>query len=213
MECKEIYKYLFIYANKTITPEDKAKVEAHLAECKACADIVTALEKLIPTFVFAKEDELSHFLIDFPHLGLQFCGMRHEVENFEQLNRRLTSWGGKIPEYENWMVSGYGKGVTMLGTFDNEGNEMEFITYERDEFHMEKRAVYIKKVFRYMWEYETYISNENHPYSIRKAKEAPNLYYGSMQNHFGMPAKSALYQAIPGAAENIRNKFENSQFL
>lgn len=208
MECKDIYKYLFMYANRTLSEENKAIVRNHLSDCKACADIVSALEKLIPHMTYAKEDEMSHFLIDFPSINLSFCGMKYEIKDFERLNEILESRNGKIPENETWLVSGFSKCNTLIGMFDNEGNEIKFTVFESDSSHYRTKATYLKKVYRYMWPYQVF-SSQNSPNMVSRSKEAPNLYYGSMHNCLGSPAKSALYQAVPGNTENIRIKRGN----
>lgn len=206
MDCKDIYKYLFIYANGTISDENRKKVEEHIAGCRACADIVTALKKLIPTMTFGLEDEMTHFLIDFPELNISYCGMRCEIPDYERLNKRLEELNGVIPENERWFASGFGKKSQLLARFDNEGNEIEFRIVEQDEFHYEARATKMKKVFRYMWDYDMYSDTTE---GITQSKEAPNLYRGGMKNFFGSDVKTALYQAIPGKAENVRIKRGN----
>lgn len=208
MDCRDIYKYLFIYTNNTITSEDKASVEAHISTCKDCTDIVSALEKLIPKMVFAGEDEMSHFLIDFPELHLSYCGMRYEIPDYERLNKYLSEWNGNIPEGVSWLCSGFGKVNTLVAMFDNEGNEIKFKVFDDDGSHYRIKATYLQKVYRYMWDYQMF-TYENSPYGIKEAKEAPNLYYGNMHNCFGSNIKSALYQAIPGTADNIRIKRGN----
>lgn len=204
MECKDAYKYLFIYANQTITPEHKALVDAHLSTCKKCSDIVSALQKLVATMTFAREDEPSHFLINFPHLHVSYCGTRHEIENYEEMNRYLAEWDGNIPDGETWLSSGFSKEFALQAMFDNEGNEIKFKVFAEDGgSHYRIAATYVKKLYPYMWKYQMF-TYEHMPYGIRPAKEAPYLYYGNMHNRFGGAVKSALYQAIPGQADNIR---------
>jgi len=208
MECKEFYKYLFIYANGTIQPNHKKLVEEHIKSCTKCKDVVVALQKLIPTMVFAQEDEMTYFSISFPELKLAFTGIRYEVENFELCEKALEEWGGNIPDDENNMSSGYTKNCEILGVFDNEGNEIKMKICQETETHYRTKPTYMKKVYRYMWNYCAFLNKVAGGY-IRSSKEAPNLYYGSFNNSLGGNAKSALYQAITKDAENIRIKRGN----
>ena len=208
MECRNTYKYLFMYAKGALEAESRKRVEDHILKCSACKDIVCALERLIPQMTFGREDEDCHFLIHFPTAHLSFCGARHEIEDFERLNALLESRGGKIPESESWMVSGFGKGNKLLGTFDNEGNEIQMEVWTKDERHHQSRAVRLEKVFHYMWEYSVFLDDGSFG-CITRAKEAPNLYYGSLHNCYGGQIKSALYQAVPARAGNLRMKRGN----
>ena len=47
MECKDIYKHLFMYALGKISAENKEKVDLHIAECKTCAYVLSALKGLV----------------------------------------------------------------------------------------------------------------------------------------------------------------------
>ena len=208
MECKEIYKYLFVYSNGTIQPDHKKLVEEHIKTCPKCKDIVVALRKLIPTMVFALEDEMTYFCVSFPELQLAYTGIRYEVENFEQCKKAIEEWKGHIPDEENNMSSGFTKNCQLIARFDNEGNEIKMKIYQETETHYRAKPIFYKKIFKYMWNYDVY-ENKVANSDIRKSKEAPNLYYGSYNNNLGANAKSALYQAIPKEAENIRIKRGN----
>ena len=209
MECKEIYKYLFVYANGTIQPDHKKLVEEHIKSCPKCRDIVVALKKLIPTMVFAQEDEISYFCISMPEIGLAYTGFRTEFPNYEEIQKALDKVNGNIPDSDMIMSSGFTKGCEMSARFDNEGNEIVMKVYEESETHRRVKASYMKKVFKYFWCYDVYENHSIMEHFIKQSKEAPNLYYGSYNNQLGSQSKSALYQAIPKEAENIRIKRGN----
>ncbi|MGN1347251.1 MAG: sigma-70 family RNA polymerase sigma factor [Eubacteriales bacterium] len=205
MECKEMYKYLFMYAMGRLSDENTTAVREHLKECTVCADIVTALEKLIPTMTFAPEEKMSHFNIHFPQYHLAYTGMRSSIDNYEECNRRLAAWDGHIPEEEIWLSGGFGKPSVLLGSFDNEGNEIAFRVYEEDERHCRVKATYIRKLYPQMWLYEAFMNPEDSPCIARNTSpENPRLFHSIYSNAFGCDAKSALYEAIPASAEEIK---------
>lgn len=208
MECKEIYKYLFMYAMEKLPEENKAAVAEHLKECKVCADIVTALEKLIPTMVFAEEGELSHYGVDFFNLNLSYVGVRMPVPDYEERNRLLDEWNGRIPDDQCWFECGHNDIVTTIGTFDNEGNEIDYPVYRTVEKNCRHKAVSMKKVYPDMWLHDCGISNGSRDISWGIRKE-DNVYHGTTFNYFGCQVKSALYVAIPADAKNIRIKRGN----
>ncbi|MBQ9994903.1 MAG: sigma-70 family RNA polymerase sigma factor [Clostridia bacterium] len=133
MECKEMYKYLFMYAMGKLPDEIRAAVAEHLKECKVCDDIAAALEKLIPTMVFAEEGVMSHYGIDFFDLNLSYVGVRTPVPDYEERNRLLEEWNGRIPDDQCWFECGHNDLVTTIGTFDNEGNEIDYPVYKTVE--------------------------------------------------------------------------------
>ena len=47
MECKDIQKRLSAYIEKTITPKQKAAIDAHLKQCKRCRQDLAALKKTV----------------------------------------------------------------------------------------------------------------------------------------------------------------------
>lgn len=208
MKCNDIIKYLFIYANETITDDAKKLVEAHLKECKRCKDIVDSLKKLIPTMTFAPEDTHTHFIINFPELNICYVGVRNEIEGVDTMNEMIKKWDGIIPDDYYWFGQGFTKGNELLAIFDNEGNEIEFVKFDETSTHFRTKATKVKKAFKYMWLYSV-INYNNEQKPIRRSKEAPNLYYGNMSNAMGAECKSALYQAVSGNAENLRIKRGN----
>lgn len=92
--------------------------------------------------------------------------------------------------------------------FDTDGNELPFVIFDKSDKHFRARVTEIGRVSRYMWFYYVY-SFSGSPNGVKRSLEAPNLYYGSMHNCLGQNAKSALYQAVPARAENIRVKRGN----
>lgn len=81
MDCKDIFSFLFIYANGTILEQDKKIVENHLDKCDVCKDIVSALRQLIPQMKPAyNDDEISHFIIYFPYENISFSGIGFYVD-------------------------------------------------------------------------------------------------------------------------------------
>ncbi len=210
MECKEMYKYLFMHAMGKLSEENKAAVAEHLKECKVCADIVTALEKLIPTMVFAEEGEISHYIVHFPQYNLSYSGFRSPYDDYLERNRQLEEWNGIIPDDQMWLEHGCGKICIPLGTFDNEGNEISFVMYQQSENHCRYKASYIKKIYPEMWGHESDLLEDDpafHEYFGLKTEG--NHYHGAGNNYLGCSAKSAIYQAIPASAKNIRIKRGN----
>ena len=208
MECKEMYKYLFMYAMGRLPEETRAAVAEHLKECRICADIVTALEKLIPTMVFADEGELSHYGVDFFNLKLSYVGVRTPVPDYEERNRLLEEWNGRIPDDQCWFECGHNDIVTTIGTFDNEGNEIDYPVYKTVEKNCRHKAVSMKKVYPDMWLHDCGISTDS-PDVWWGIKKEDGVYHGSTFNYFGCQVKSALYVAIPANAKNIRIKRGN----
>ena len=208
MECKEMYKYLFMYAMGKLTDEIRTAVAEHLKDCKVCADIVTALERLIPTMVFAEEGEMSHYGIDFFNLNLSYVGVRTPVPDYAERNRQLEEWNGRIPDDQCWFECGHNDLVTTIGTFDNEGNEIDYPVYKTVEKNCRHKAVSMKKVSPDMWLHDCALSTDSPDVWWGITKE-DHVYHGSTFNYFGGHVKSALYVAIPANAKNIRIKRGN----
>lgn len=203
MECKEMYKYLFMYAMGKLPDETRTAVAKHLKECKVCADIVTALEKLIPTMVYAEEGEMSHYGIDFFDLNLRYVGVRMPVPDHAERNRQLEEWNGRIPEDQCWFDCGHHESLMTIGSFDNDGNEIDYPVYKTVDNHCRHKAVSMKKVYPDMWLHDCMITTSSPDIFWGITKEE-NVYHGSTFNYFGGHVKSALYMAIPADAENIR---------
>ena len=207
MNCTEIYKYMFVYALGRISAENAKKVEEHIKNCKRCADVVSALKRLIPHMNFGLDDETAHFSIEFPDLDLSFTGIRYEHPNFEAINRQLEIWRGIIPE-ERMMIDGrFNQYTELLGRFDNDGNEIGFELIDGANGCKSVKITYVEKYYRYMWRYDVYFKSNpmiKKSSSVSISKEAPDLRYGYMVNMLEACAKSALYQAIPADASNVR---------
>ncbi|MHC1693833.1 MAG: zf-HC2 domain-containing protein [Eubacteriales bacterium] len=213
MTCKESYALLFMYAKGTISPEDKKNIEEHISGCKQCGDIARSLKELCPKLALGHDDETSHFIIGFNLNNgeyLSYLGFSCHFDNAKHLNEILEKTGGIIPEGENWFGFGHDSDYEHIGEFDNEGNKIEFICYPSDAYPNNTRVQYKKMkmiFFPEHWSYSTLICKKT--FVFTKSTEAPNLFYGHMQNSMGNNAHSALYLAIPGAAHNVRIKRGN----
>ena len=208
MECKEMYKYLFMYAMGKLPDETRAAVAEHLKECKVCADIVTALEKLILTMVFAEEGELSHYSITFFDLNLSYVGVRTPVPDYAERNRLLEEWNGRIPDDQCWFETGHHESLTSIGIFDNEGNEIDYPVFKTVDNHCRHKAASMKKVDSDMWLHDCMITTSPSDVFWGITQE-DNVYHGSTFNYFGCHVKSTLYMAIPAHAKNIKIKRGN----
>ena len=209
INCSEAYKYLFMFAKNALPEDKKALVKKHLETCKECADMVSALQKLIPQMTYAKEDETTHFLIHFPKAKISYCGCSSQFKDFERINDYLSKNNGKVPKELEWMGGGFSSCYELLTMLDNEGNEFGYEVHAEGNDHFRIKTTHIKKIYPLTWVYYVYLHKADNPNTIKQSLEAPNLYYGSMQNSFGNPVKSALYQAVPAEAENIRIKRGN----
>ncbi|MBQ3100069.1 MAG: sigma-70 family RNA polymerase sigma factor [Clostridia bacterium] len=207
MNCTDIYKYLFVYALGKISAQNKEMVEKHIAACKQCADVASALKSLIPHMSFGLDDETAHFSVEFPDLDLAFTGVRCEHPNFEAINRQLDAWNGDIPEDRTLIDGRFNQYTSLLGHFDNEGNEIGFELIDGANGCISVRITHIERFYRYMWHYDVYYKSNplvKKPQSVAVSKEAPDLRYGYASNMLEASAKSALYQAIPADASNVR---------
>ena len=187
MTCKELYKYLYIYAKGTISAENKAFVEKHLADCQKCADIVTALKNLIPHIKYAPDDEMTHFNIRFN--GVIYSMVKH------------------IRTGSGYGTFGYGGNGSIYGMFDNNGNEIEFEdVLNPEDTHHRVTVKYTDDMPILLEELTVYTAND---VIYNKSKEAPNLYTIENCNYLGNPVFTALFEAIPKEATNIRVKRGN----
>lgn len=202
MECKEMYKYLFMYAMGRLPDEIRAAVAEHLKECKVCADIVTALERLIPTMVFAEEGVMSHYSINFFDKNLNYVGIRKPVPDYVERNRLLEEWNGTIPDDRCWFRCDFDNDLSTIGTFDNEGNEIDYLIYQKVQNSCRHKVAYMKKVYPDTW-FHSCMSLTS-PEIFRGIMKEDTIYHGYDYNYFGSHAKSALYMAIPANAKNIR---------
>ena len=188
MTCKELYKYLFNYAKGTISAENKAFVEKHLADCQECVDIVTALKNLIPHIKYAPDDEMTHFNIRFN--GVTYSVIKSEVN----------------PKGSNGF--GYNGNSGILGLYDNNGNEIEYedkLVNPDNNYHRvnikynDKTPNPLEQLTAYDGDYDTF----------SQTKESPNLYKIEYCNYLGNPGYTGLFTAIPKEATNIRIKKGN----
>lgn len=211
MECRIAYKYLFIYAMGKMKDEIKTELQAHLAECESCRRISDALCRLYPEMTFASDDERSHYAISFPELGLVYFGSSCRIENYDVINRKLEESGGIVPEdlwIYNWGFSGNAE--DLLACFDRDGNEIEFAAWKTEGGNVRVRQTKLAKVSPTYWSHDVILYSNNDPCTkVERSIDAPNLYYGERVNWFGCDVKSALYQAVPAEATNIRIKRGN----
>ncbi|MBQ4353821.1 MAG: sigma-70 family RNA polymerase sigma factor [Clostridia bacterium] len=187
MECREAYKYLFIYALGKLNDGKRAEVEKHLRECETCRDIAEALGKLMEHLPKENPGSMTHYCISFPEVGCSYTGVCVEIPDADRLNAILAEWQGQIPEGENWMCSGHGRGIEKIAEFLNEGEEIRFRSEfpEDDPEHIFCRVTYLPKLYRRNWQYSAYLNTGR--------KEV----CGKEVNCLGNNAYSALYQAVP----------------
>ena len=210
MECKEAYKYLFVYAMGKLHEDKKSELEAHLEKCEICRNVAIALKNLYPQLVFAKDDERSHYSINFSDLHLTYMGVATVIDNVEECNAQLEEWNHTLPEENKGFMSiGFNGAAEMFAMFDNYGNEIE---YELKNISPKNNynGVFPRKIYRL--DRSTWIHNImmcSVDLMSRKSTEAPDLYKESMSNYLGCDAKSALYCAVPHDATNIRIKRGN----
>lgn len=208
MECRDVMQVLFVYA-KGILRDGREAVEKHLAECESCRKMADALKVLIPHLP-EDRNTISHYNINFPEQKITYVGVAFPFGDAENKTARLQAHGGVVPEEEIWLDSGFGEMSVLDRIFDNEGNEISFEVYQRQNHHYRVRATHLKKVFPYMWQYMTCHDWNGEVFQkIWQDEENPNLYHGQMNNGFDAEVRSAMVQIIPSEAENIRIKKGN----
>ncbi len=209
MLCQDVYKDIFKDALGVLADERREPMMAHLKSCDSCRKIWKALKIVIAQMVYPLEDETMHFLISFPDLKLAFCGSRYDMENYEELNQMLDQTDRILPDGEESLQFSFGfNKCSLLGLFDNKGEDYEYRLTEVGTTHLKAHMTRIPYVYPQLWHYNVF-QNTSPERFITRSKEAPNLYYGHLGNSFGSPVKSALYQAIPAEAENVRIKRGN----
>ncbi len=209
MLCQDVYKDLFKDALGVLADNRKEAMTAHLKSCDSCRRIWQALKAVIPQMTYALDDEAMHYLISFPEQKLAFCGSRYEIEEYEELNRLFDKTDRVIPDGEDhpFLSFGFNK-CDLLGFFDNSGADYEYRLTENGTTHLMAHITRMPYVYPHLWQYNVF-QNTGTERFITRSKEAPNLYYGHLGNSYGSQVKSALYQAIPAEAENIRIKRGN----
>lgn len=214
MTCKQAYTLLFNYAKGIITEENRRAVEEHLAGCEECRDIAMALKALVPRMTEAREDERTHFLIRIPlrdgQTELSYTAMSSMwQEQARRLNPVLEKAGGRIPEGAAWFKNGYSSGTEYvmehLAEWDNRGDPVEFA--EERPVNMPGNTQYwytrMNKIYTPLhWQYTVFLTHRST--SIQPDDSTPGLYRGHLQNNLGGDAKSALYLALPIAAQRVR---------
>ncbi|MGN1410173.1 MAG: sigma-70 family RNA polymerase sigma factor [Eubacteriales bacterium] len=213
MECKEAYKYLFVYAMGKLHEDKKNELEAHLEKCEICRNVAIALKNLYPQLVFARDDERSRYSIHFAELGLCYLGFTMVVNNWKEWNERLLEWNYTLPDDLIFFFStGLNFQAEILTEFDNYGNEIECELIKRkpedDYFRLCQKKFY--RVDQCTWQHQVifdskFIKNINDFRSV----ESPDFYKTSSCNYFGEESKTAIYCALPHDASNIRIKRGN----
>lgn len=199
MDCREIYKYLFVYVLGKLDDDKRAEIKKHLGECEKCRDMADALEKLIPHLHKAEGNDTTHFSITFPQHNLSYAGLGIYCENHAELNEALEVRKGIIPDNEVWLQSGFGDGQELLSIFLNEGEECGFVTYPNEYNNIGKRvkATFVPRVYEHTWQYLTFL--------FTTYKEN----FGSTNNMFGSDVFSAIYQAVPENHGKLKMKRGN----
>lgn len=201
MKCQDIYKYLMMYVMELLSDDMKATVGAHIAECETCARVASSLKTLLLKIDFGADDERVNYYIEFPDLNLSYQGKRTTLHHYEKYQKWIAEGNGIIPKDERFMDYEYNKTMTLLGTFDNEGNEIEFEVFGETEKTIHMRATYMKKVYPYMWQHKAFLGDRN----AKIFRDKPNEYRREVRGYVkGGASKLGYYEAIPAEAESIR---------
>ena len=214
MTCKQAYTLLLNYAKEIITEENRRAVEEHLRSCGECRDIAAALKTLVPRMTEAREDEMTHYLIDIPlrdgNTELSYtCISNLWQEQARRLNPILENTGGRIPEGEVWFKSGYSSGIEYvmehLAEWDNRGDPVEFA--EMRPVNMPGNTQYwytrMNRIYTPLhWQHSVFLTHKNT--TVQQDESTPGLYRGHLQNNLGCDAKSALYLALPVPVRQVR---------
>lgn len=213
VNCKDAYAFLFQYAKGRIMPEDREKVEGHLAACKDCTDLAESLRILAANMTPARDGEIRHYLIAIPlsdGTTLNYFGGTSRVDDRElqRINAILEANGGVIPRGENWAFGVHDADLEHLSEFDNEGHRIEFELVPNPRDPSKVKVIYRKMVKLYPEHLTASVALTRDKY-VTTTIEDPNLVVGKLQNHLGVNAKSGLYLAIPAGAKNIRIKRGN----
>ena len=205
MKCAEVSRYLFQYALEKLPADVKADVAKHIETCPACRDIVTALRNLIPHLPKGRVGEVTHYNITFHSIDICYSNTGKNLENAELLNASLQRNGGRVPEGENWWGGGASKNFSLLGMFDAEGEEMEYVITDApnpDNYHYQVRK--LRKVYDPIhWERSVF-EDRTDIFRPKQSHEAPNLYTGRVSMGLGADANGGIYVALPKEATNIR---------
>ena len=206
----EAYSLLYQYAKGHISQEDKLAVEEYLKTDGESKDIAEALKILHTKLTYAREDELTHFVIEFSLKNddkILYTLCASPVENYQKLNEYLETHDGYTPKENTWFGMGHKGEVSYIANFDNEGNKLETEEYSYEE-DKNLHRIYVKrmkKAFPCQYIYTVYYYNKKEINKIIKQSVlAPNLYEAKRINFLGNAAKSSIYHALPENAVNIR---------
>ena len=208
--CTNMYGILFEYAKGFLTEEERAEVKAHIADCKDCAKVVSALTALWPYLQkeFNESGYVNYFnvVFDLGNKGVGYAGARAELpkDTVEQINSILEESGGKVPETMDFMNIGQDSDKLPPSTiYINDGMKTEY-KYVTDERQGKMNCVFtvIPKVYEEQW---VYIAGSTEGVFVQ-SKDAPNLYEFSHRNYLGSAAKCGSFTYIDEGVTNIRIK-------
>ena len=206
VSCKDVYLYLFQYAQDAIQPDDRITVERHLSVCDDWGALASSLRVLTQNMEPAHEESMRHYVISIQlesDLELLYFGLSSPVEDHDRLNALLAERNGVIPPNETWFTAGHNAEIEHLAEFDNEGNriELELMPDPNNPNNVRYRYRRMVRVYPRHTMASVGLSRRS---SFAPSPQDPRLVVGKVQNHLGTAARSGLYLALPGSAKNVR---------
>lgn len=119
------------------------------------------------------------------------------------MNAILAEHGGRLPRESGWRSAAHDAGFEHIAEFDNLGRRIEFELQPDPDEPCNVVVQYRKMTKVYAQHTMMSVGFGGHS-PVAPSPEAPNLMVGRMNNLLGAAAKSGLYLALPGAAENVR---------
>jgi anti-sigma factor RsiW len=117
---QEVWKLLPWYANGTLTREEAAEVEAHLATCPACQVELTRCHEISTAVHVERQDAWSPSPEHFRELLAQVDAVEaHEASNnsgWARWQPRLASWLKETPRPVRWAMAFQGVLVLVLAS-------------------------------------------------------------------------------------------------
>jgi len=211
-KCIESYGLLFEYAKGYLTKNERAEVEAHIATCTDCAEIIKAMSAIWPYLQkeFNESGYTNYFNVAFQTKEgstLSYTGMNIEIPESQvnYYNKILDENNGKIPpEGQGNFKLGHDADMKNLSIYSNEGGKVEFETKIDTASHSWSVLKAIPKAYETHWMYSVYL--REHSQCIKQSKDAPNLYEGHSGNNLGAATKCGIFVNIASDATNIRIK-------
>jgi hypothetical protein len=157
---QEAYALLYQYAKGHISSEDKTAVDEYIRTDEEAKNIAEALKELHPKLTYARDDEMTHYNIQFKFNGgsITYSNVSYQVENYKEMNEYLEKYDGYTPPESHWFEMGADK--NSVAVFDNEGNKLEMDTWYPDENNksfFRENVKRMKKVFYPVhWKYIVY---------------------------------------------------------